>query len=102
MKTIWKFPFEVTDTLRLSMPDGASIIHVGVQKGQPCIWAIVDPEAYVVPFTFYLRGTGHSLTGEEGVHIGSFQMYQGDLVFHLFEVKRMKTLKATDEETKTE
>ena len=55
MKTIWKFPFAVSDKLviAIEMPKGAKILHVEVQsdwlapglRGQPCLWALVDPLA---------------------------------------------------------
>ena len=87
MKTVWKFPFDIHDELTIYMPKGAEIIHVDVQREIPCIWAIVDPEAEQIPMKFCLRGTGQPFTGDEGEHIGSFQMSGGALVFHLFAAK---------------
>lgn len=86
MNAIWKFPFEITDDFEIEMPMGAQILHVAMQREMPCIWAIVDPNAPKVTRKFHLSGTGHPL--EESCtqynHVGTFQMHDGALVFHLF------------------
>ena len=89
MKTIskWNFPFGIYDGVTVYMPKGAEIIHVDVQRDAPAIWAVVDRDAEQVPMKFYLRVTGQPFTGEEGKHIGSFQMSGGALVVHLFAAK---------------
>lgn len=86
-RVIWKFPFPVQDDITIEMPAFAEILHVDVQNGVPTLWAIVDPQHVNDKRTFHLYGTGHEMhidTNEK--HIGSFLMYDGSLVFHLFEV----------------
>lgn len=86
MATIWKFPFSVIDDrLVIEMPRGALPLSVQVQHNQPTLWAIVDPEAEIVNHRFCLVGTGHSTPENVGRFIGTFQMFDGSLVFHLFE-----------------
>ena len=85
MKTVWKFPFEMTDTVRIMMPAGAQLLHLETQHGVPCLWALVDPESEKVRRKFRLAGTGHPLPDDIGRHLGSFQLLEGNLVFHLFE-----------------
>lgn len=84
---VWKFQFEITDTFTIDMPDGARVLHVGLQGDTPTIWCLVNPEAGPCPVAFILRGTGQPF--EESlaracVHVGTFQMAGGQLVFHLF------------------
>jgi len=86
MKTIWKFPVSMTDSIGIEMPVGARVLTVQVQHGQPYIWVEVDPEAQKEHRSFRLFGTGHPI--EEGFvldYVGTFQMHDGGLVFHLYE-----------------
>lgn len=86
MSTIWKWEFPITDEFALDMPLGARIVHVDVQRGTPCLWAIVVPDDPKVERRFRVYGTGHPITGSSQWHVGSFQMLGGHLVWHLFEV----------------
>lgn len=107
MKTIWKFPFEIGNVIEIEMPVGAIVLHVDIQKQITnqeyaviagistgasveqevlCVWALVNPEANKEIRKFRLFGTGHPFPEDEDlIHVGSFQMEQGKLVFHLFE-----------------
>lgn len=84
-KTVWKFQFQIEDSIVLQIPSEATILHLDAQQSTPCIWVLVDPDAEPVERHFQLRGTGQPFQGNEGKHIGSFQMLHGSLVFHLFE-----------------
>lgn len=54
------------------------------QHGMPQMWALVTPGAPLTPRTFYVRGTGHPV--KPGlVHRGSFALYDGAFIGHLFE-----------------
>jgi hypothetical protein len=77
--------FEVLDETPVKMPKGAEILSVQIQKGRPCIWALVDPDAQSEVRRLCVRGTGHTLKGNEGRYIGTFQAMGGDLVMHVFE-----------------
>jgi hypothetical protein len=87
MRTVYKYPIEIKGVQELDMPVGASVLTVQIQRGRPCIWAIVDPEqAEINPRSFRLAGTGHPIDGDDVLcYIGTFQLSEGDLVFHLFE-----------------
>ena len=87
MQTIWKFPVSVDDYFEVTMPIGSKVLSVQTQRGLPAMWAAVDSEADVETRGFCLRGTGHPLDSTESRFIGSFQLYGGNLVYHLFEVK---------------
>lgn len=65
---------------------GAILGQVEVQDGSPYIWACVNPSAKSEPRQFRLYGTGHPI--EEDCllkFIGTFQLFGGRLVYHLFE-----------------
>jgi hypothetical protein len=79
--TIHKFPFSVDDRVVIPMPSGARILSVQVQRGTPCLWAMVRPELTPHPVAFRIYGTGHPIDNA-GDFIGTFQM--GELVFHMF------------------
>lgn len=82
MRTIYKYPFEITDVFTIKMPGHSKILDVKMQNGTPCIWALVDTEEPEIEKTFYLYGTGHKFT--KGEYVGTFQVNGGELVFHLF------------------
>lgn len=86
MKTIYKYPIELTDEFEIEMPIGAEIISVHTQNGIPYLWAIVDcPNTELRKFS--LIGTGNPLENEFSKEdfIGTFLVYEDALVFHLFE-----------------
>jgi len=85
MKSIWKFPIDLLDRQEISLPSDARILCVQTQSGLPFMWAKVDTEAQKEKRTFRLIGTGHPIEDDSLSYIGTFQIYNGSLVFHLFE-----------------
>lgn len=86
-KTIWKFPIPCEDIFKLDLPLGAKVLTVQTQIGTPCIWVLVDPEMEETPYWFRLAGTGHPLDPVESeTYVGTFQLRDGALVFHLFQL----------------
>jgi hypothetical protein len=84
-KKIWKFPVSPNVPV-IEMPEGAEILTVQTQHGEPCIWALVNPAAKKEKRYFWVFGTGHNVPVEaERKYIGTFQLEGGALVFHLFE-----------------
>lgn len=88
-KTIWKFDLgEIADRYVISMPKGAEVLTLQLQRKLPCIWVLVDPQAEKEDRVFEIFGTGHVIDYSEGAerkYIGTFLIYGDDLVFHLFE-----------------
>jgi len=85
-KTIWKFPLRVDDIIDVDMPTGARILAVQTQQETPCIWALVDPSAPKERRRFRVFGTGHRIAQEDSLtYVGTFQVGDGALVFHVFE-----------------
>ena len=87
MKTIWKFNVGGLGQTTIEMPRGAEILSVQAQRGEVVMWAAVDERAATEVRAFVVVGTG----SREGVDehtcrfIGTVQLYDGDLVLHVFE-----------------
>ena len=87
MKTIYKYELIIEDVQELMLPKGSEILCVQMQGKTPQLWAIVDPHAPKEPRMIEIYGTGHMLGDEPGEYIGTFQQYEGQLVWHVFERK---------------
>jgi hypothetical protein len=87
METIYNYPLVIDDHVSVIMPSNAKILCVQVQDGTPCIWALVNTEYTKTARTFAWRGTGHSCTGlSANKYVGTIQLAEGQLVFHLFDL----------------
>lgn len=88
IKTIWKFPIRIDDEQVIEMPEDAIILDIQMQGDTPCLWALVEPGNPVKERKILVAGTGHEREDLAGpaIHIGSFQMLGGRLVFHAFEL----------------
>lgn len=87
-KTIWKFELEVNDKQFIRMPKEAELLSVQSQNEKPCLWALVNPNTATEERCFEVFGTGHTVHCDMGIdrkYIGTFQLHNGGLVFHLFE-----------------
>lgn len=76
------------DTSTIHLPAGARILSFKYQHGALCFWALVNPQTYTEERQFRVVGTGHSIDiPSEKLHfIGTAQMLNGDLIWHLFEI----------------
>lgn len=94
MRTIWKYEFEMAGWFSLSLPAGAHILSLQVQREKPCLWALVDTEKAPEKRWFLLVGTGHEIVkpgkGMYFLYIDTFQLGGGGFVGHLFEAKPEK------------
>ncbi len=87
-KTIYKYPLVVTDFQTVSLPVDAEILTVQTQGGNPCMWALVDPtQTEKEGRNIAIFGTGHPVNCDVIRYISTFQLYDGELVFHVFEYK---------------
>lgn len=85
-KTIWKFALDpLNDVMSINMPKGAEVLSAGVQSGIVHLWAVVDPEADKEPRAFLAVGTGHLTFDDLGRFVGTVMLFDGQLVFHIFE-----------------
>ena len=91
MLTIYKYPIPIEDHFTLELPEGAKILTVQMQGGMPQLWAMVDSEKEKKTRYFRLGRTGYPL-GDDYLrivnYIGTFQIEDGILAFHLFEIKK--------------
>lgn len=100
-RKIYKYPLAVTDKQTIDLPKGSHLLCVQVQKGVICLWASVQAgNVLKEPVTFYMFGTGHP--DEENIsgdpmkspyrhppqYLGTIQLQDGDLVFHVFAEQR--------------
>jgi hypothetical protein len=90
VQVIWKYQLKVQDEQIVSMPEDAKILCIQAQREKPCLSVIIKTEKISKPVdrTFLMYGTGHTHEKIEGDYIGTFQLHNGRLVFHLFEKER--------------
>lgn len=87
MKKIYKYPLEVTDVQDIEMPKGSAFLCVQAQKETPCLWVAVDAsESSKIKRRFRTYGTGQSMVDAENFfrYVGTYQLGNGGLVFHVF------------------
>jgi len=61
MKTVVRYPLKVSDCLEVEMPQGAQIVHLGVTRARPCLFALVDEQNPRVLRRFRLTATGEPI-----------------------------------------
>jgi hypothetical protein len=83
MREIWKY--ELVPHVVLQMPKRAQLLAVQVQHGRAQLWALVDPKASLVRRHVGIYGTGHPVPADAGFYVGTFQLEDGTLVFHVFD-----------------
>ena len=86
MKTIWKFPLEGARLQKVIMPKDAEILSAQLQHDSLYMWARVEisDEHEVREIATY--GTGHEMIDAPQRFIDTFQVSNGRLVFHVFEI----------------
>ena len=101
MKTILKFTLADVESQSVQLPKGSEILTVQVQNDKPCMWALADKENDKETINILTVETGDSLSDNfEGKHIGTYQLYNGIHINHVFVVKDFK-LKSEDKKMKT-
>ena len=85
---IYKYTLAVTDLQTLALPERAKVLTVQTQAGLPQLWALVNEKASVAEHRrFATYGTGNPMPdGNLGQYIGTYQLADGALVFHVFEL----------------
>ena len=93
---VWKYEIPITDEFEVEMPSNSRILCVQTQlhnsqqgiweEDIPCIWVVTDGnKEQMSTRRFVIIGTGHPFNPEPLQYIGTFQQYNGGLVWHLFE-----------------
>lgn len=89
MKTIWKYPVPAIDAFSITMPAGAQFLAVQAQHENAQSWWLVDDDALLKRRYFRVHGTGHEVYSPGALtFLGTFQLNDGELVFHLFEERK--------------
>jgi hypothetical protein len=83
MKTIYKYRLQIEHEQKIALPEGAVIVHTGLDTtGVPCLWAMVNTDAKLLPVNIFIYGTGMPIEVESLLHVGSFT--QSPFVWHVF------------------
>ena len=94
MKKIYKYILKTVRKQNIFMSTGAKILSVQSQKGQICIWAIVDTDdpCDLIEHEIYIEGTGYLLIDdlENYRFLSTVQILNGNLVWHVFIKKQVK------------
>lgn len=89
---IWKYPINVMGKYEIEMPFGGIIRHCDVQKNIPTIWiefrlSATEAKPYITR-KFQMFSTGFPIAMSNlRDYIGSFVLYDGDIVVHLYELE---------------
>lgn len=87
MKRVFKYELPIDDVVCIKMPAGAQALTVDTQHGDPQLWVLVNPDAPMVAHRFRVAGTGHPIESKDAEkYVGSFQLYSGSFVGHLFDL----------------
>jgi hypothetical protein len=84
---IWKYNLQASaDRQELLMPKGAKILTIQPQYENLCLWALCDEEEERKESRIIATyETGHPISGTPGEYIGTYQMYGGFGIFHVFD-----------------
>jgi hypothetical protein len=86
MMTIYKYPVSA-GRFSVEMPKGARVLSVAMQHGDMQMWALVDPRSPKERRQFAVFATGVEIFDDYVGHfVGTFLLYGGTLVFHLFDL----------------
>lgn len=89
---IWKYDIGRIGVSEIEMPYGGVIRHCEAQKNIPTIWiefrlSATEAKPYITR-KFQMFGTGFPIEMKNVKdYIGSFVLYGGDLVLHLYELE---------------
>lgn len=83
MRTVYKYPLEWWSPQVVRMPEGATILKVGVQADTPFIMAEVDTEQISEDRYICIHGTGDTIEPMADRYLGT--IHKGEFVFHIYE-----------------
>lgn len=86
MKTVWKFPLDITDDQDIKCPAESVPLFVGQQNDQPALWMLVESAEREVQRHVSIHGTGHDTKGTPYLlqYVGSFIVHDGAFVGHVW------------------
>ncbi len=88
MKTIWKFDLSPNRLQTIPLPHDSQVLTVQTKDDKaPLLWVLVDPDMPMKDRYFGVYTTNTALPDDPGQYIGTFQIFEGSLEFHLFEME---------------
>lgn len=91
MARIWKYQLAYPGATTLEIPKGSQVLYAGVQRGELCLWVLVNTEGIREKRIFNVVGTEWELDNKHTreSYIGTIQLegvFVGNLVFHVFDL----------------
>ena len=83
---IFKTVLDLEDTQRIDLPMGATLLTVQTQNGKLCLWYECYEKALMQKRVIAIFGTGHPMPDNPGKYIGTVQLSDGGLVFHVYDL----------------
>lgn len=87
MRTIHKYQLQIEQHQEIQLHEGAEILCLQVQNNDPFLWMMVDTQRPMVSMRIITHGTGHEVHPDAGRYLGTYQLNDGQFVFHCFEPK---------------
>jgi hypothetical protein len=81
---VYEYDLTVIGQQIIEMPVGANLLTVQLQHGNLKLWAAVDSNI-MTKRSIIIIGTGYEISYTPKKYIGTFQMMNGNLVFHVFD-----------------
>ena len=92
-RMVWKYLVEEGLFMR-KMPKGAQVLSAHIQRGQPQMWVLVNPDedTDTEERQFVAIGTGHrhEILDLSGRFIGTYVYPSKEDVYHLFEIRHQE------------
>lgn len=85
MVKIFKYKLQLIDRQAIQIPEGGEILTVQYQKGNLCLWALVEEHNPIQGRLIRIFGTGNPIMNDPGNYIATVQQDHGDYVWHIFE-----------------
>jgi hypothetical protein len=87
-RTIWKYPLKVEHQQAIRVSAHTIPLHVGVDPlGQPCLWAMVEPDGPEQDVEVLMYGTGWEIPDSFGTYLGTVVV--GSFVWHYYLGQRL-------------
>lgn len=84
MRTIYKQVLEEVSFQTREFPRGSRVLSIAAQNNEICIWYACDTDNPPAQVEFAIVGTGGDLSTITHTYIGSVQVHNGRLVWHVF------------------
>ena len=81
---IWKHDLKMIDSQDVLIPRGSKILTAQIQRGELQLWFACNESENLERRRVHVVGTGNPMPDNLGEYISTFQLYGGDLVFHVF------------------